>query len=102
MWHHEQAKATKGRVVLLQGNHELMLLDDMQAGNEKVEKELDRMLELFKKLEFKQKLQETADKLEKLAQKQEELSKQTEKNPDAKDSKQQEEAKQQQLRHHLN
>ncbi len=73
-------------------------MDDMQASNEKIEKELDRMLELFKKLEFNQKLQETADKLEKLAEKQEELSKQAEKNPEAKDSKAQENLKQEQER----
>lgn len=68
-------------------------MDDMQANNEKMEKELDRMLELFKKMEFNQKLQETADKLEKMAQKQEELSKEAEKNADAKDAKAQEDMK---------
>ncbi|MFN8322241.1 MAG: DUF4175 family protein [Chitinophagales bacterium] len=71
-------------------------MDDMQTNSEKTEKELDRMLELFKKLEFDQKLQETASKLEKLAEKQEELSKQAEKNADAKDAKQQEDLKKQQ------
>lgn len=71
-------------------------MDDMQSNSEKTEKELDRMLELFKKLEFDQKLQETASKLEKLAEKQEELSKQAEKNADAKDAKQQEDLKKQQ------
>jgi hypothetical protein len=71
----------------LQKKDALDKMDDMQASNEKLEKELDRMLELFKKLEFDQKLQETADKLDKLAQKQEELAKQTEQNQDAKDNK---------------
>ncbi len=60
-------------------------MDDMAANNEKLEKELDRMLELFKKLEFDQKLEETANKLEKLAQKQEDIQKQTEKNETPKD-----------------
>jgi hypothetical protein len=71
----------------LQKKDALDQMQDMQANNEKMEKELDRMLELFKKLEFDQKLQETANKLDKLADKQEELAKQTEKNQDAKDAK---------------
>ncbi len=52
-------------------------MEDMKASNEKVEKELDRMLELFKKLEFDQKLQEEITKLDKLAEKQEQLAKET-------------------------
>ncbi len=80
----------------LQKKDALDKMDDMQANNEKMEKELDRMLELFKKLEFNQKLEETADKLEKLAQKEEELSKEAEKNADAKDAKAQDELKKEQ------
>ena len=53
-------------------------MEDMKASNEKVEKELDRMLELFKKLEFDQKLQEEITKLEKLAAEQEKLAQETE------------------------
>lgn len=68
----------------LQKRDAIEKMDDMQAGAEKVEKELDRMLELFKKLEMNQKLQETADKLEQLANKQEELANRTEKNQDGK------------------
>lgn len=49
-------------------------LDDIEMSNEQLEKELDRSLELFKKLELDMKLEETANKLEKLAEKQEELS----------------------------
>lgn len=52
-------------------------MGEMEMSNEKLEKELDRMLELFKKMEFNKKLEETADKLEQLAKKQEELAKQT-------------------------
>ncbi|MFN8309351.1 MAG: DUF4175 family protein [Chitinophagales bacterium] len=59
-------------------------VDDMKANQEKMEKELDRMLELFKKLEFDQKTQEAIDKLNKLAEKQEELAKATEKLNDKK------------------
>lgn len=80
----------------LQKKDALDKMEDMQAGQEKMEKELDRMLELFKKLEFDQKMQETADKLDKLAQKQEELAKQQEKNQDGKDAKNSEELKKQQ------
>jgi hypothetical protein len=53
-------------------------MEDMKANNEKVEKELDRMLELFKKLEFDQKLQDAITNLDKLAEKQDQLAKETE------------------------
>ncbi len=63
-------------------------MEDMKDKNEKAEKDLDRMLELFKKLELEKKTQETIDKLEKLAEKQEKLAEKTEqKNADAKDLK---------------
>jgi len=50
------------------------MLEDMKMSNEELEKMLDRNLELFKQLEFEQKLDETIDKLEKLSKEQEELS----------------------------
>ena len=53
-------------------------MEDMEMNDEQLEKELDRMLELLKKLEFEQKLDETQQKLEDLAEKQEELSKESE------------------------
>jgi len=71
----------------LQKKDALDKMQDMEANNEKLEKEMDRMLELFKKLEFDQKLDLTADKLDKLSKKQEELAKQTEKAQDNKDGK---------------
>lgn len=80
----------------LQKKDALDKMTDMQMSNENLNKELDRMLELFKKLEFDQKLQETADKLEKLAEKQEELAKKQEDNADGKDAKNAEELKQEQ------
>lgn len=52
-------------------------LKDFELSQKQLENELDRMLELFKKLEFEQKLSETVDKLSELAKKQEELSEQT-------------------------
>lgn len=80
----------------LQKKDALDKMDDMKMSNENLEKELDRMLELFKKMEFDQKLQETADKLEKLAEKQEALAKEQEKNPDGKDAKDAQQLKEQQ------
>lgn len=53
------------------------LLEDIELSNEDLEKELDRSLELFKQLEFEQKLEQTMQRLEKLAEKQEELAKDT-------------------------
>lgn len=74
-------------------------MQDMQANNEKVEKELDRMLELFKKLQFQEKLDDEIAKLDKLAQKQEQLAKENEnkkkddKGKDSKDNKDSKDAK---------
>lgn len=80
----------------LQKKDALDKMTDMQMSNENLNKELDRMLELFKKLEFDQKLQETADKLEKLAEKQEELAKKQADNADGKEAKNTDELKQEQ------
>ena len=53
------------------------LLEDIELSNEDLEKELDRSLELFKQLEFEQKLEQTMERLEELAKEQEELSEET-------------------------
>jgi len=53
-------------------------LDKMQLNNKDVEKELDRMLEMFKELQVEKKLEEALNNLDKLAEKQEDLSKKTE------------------------
>lgn len=50
-------------------------LEELQMNNEDLEKELDRNLEMMKKLEFEQALEESIDKLEELKQEQEELKK---------------------------
>jgi hypothetical protein len=61
-------------------------LQQMQMDNKDLQKEMDRMLELFKQLEFDQKLQESIDKLDDLQKKQEELSKESqEKSADPKE-----------------
>jgi hypothetical protein len=58
-------------------------LSKMQMDNKSLQKELDRILELYKQLEFEQKLRETIEKLSELAKEQEALSeKSIEKNPD--------------------
>ncbi len=53
-------------------------MEEMKMSNEELEEQLDRNLELFKQLEFEQKLQETIDMLKELAEEQEELSRETE------------------------
>jgi len=64
-------------------------LEKMKLDNKDLVKELDRNLEIFKQLEFEQKLQESIDKLDKLSKKEDELSKKTEeKNADTEQQKQ--------------
>ena len=53
------------------------MIEKMKLSNEDLEKELDRNLELFKQLEFEQKLQKSIDELKKLQEKQEKLSEET-------------------------
>lgn len=60
-------------------------IDEMKLDSKNIEKELDRTMELFKQLEFDEKLSESISKIEELAKKQDELSKQSEdKNSEAK------------------
>ncbi len=54
-------------------------LSEMKQDNKDLQKELERMVELFKQMEFEQKFEETLDKLNELAKAQEELSKESEK-----------------------
>lgn len=59
-------------------------LEKMDMSNKDLEKELDRSLELFKQMEFEQKLDEVKNKLEDLAEKQDDLADDTkEKKEDA-------------------
>ena len=53
------------------------MMEEMKMSNEELEDQLDRNLELFKQLEFEQKLQETIDKLNELSKEQKELSEET-------------------------
>jgi hypothetical protein len=58
-------------------NNAFERLDNMQMSNENLNKELDKMLELFKRMELEQKAGDIANQLEDLAQKQEELEQKT-------------------------
>lgn len=60
-----------------QQNNAFEKLENMQMGNEQLNKELDKMLELFKKLELEQKASDIAQQLEDLAKKQEDAQKQS-------------------------
>ncbi len=63
-------------------------LKQMKLDNKDMEKEMERALELFKELEFQQKLQDNIDKLKDLANKQDDLSKKSDdKNADSKELK---------------
>jgi hypothetical protein len=52
-------------------------LKDFEYSNEQMNKDLDRMLELFKQMEFEMKMDQTAEKLEKMAEDQKRLSRET-------------------------
>lgn len=53
------------------------MIEKMEMSNEDISKELDRTMELFKQLEFEQKLNESIEKLNELAEKEEKLSEET-------------------------
>ncbi|MBK6610631.1 MAG: DUF4175 domain-containing protein [Sphingobacteriales bacterium] len=57
-------------------------MEDFKMSDEQLQDELDRMMELFKELQFEQKMEETIDKLNKLAEEQKKLGEETEKNSD--------------------
>jgi len=63
----------------LQKDQALEMMKEMQSNQEQKEKDLDRLLELYKQLEFEFETQQTIDKLEKLAEEQEKLAQETEK-----------------------
>ena len=68
------------------------MLEKMKLSSEELEKMLDRNLEIFKQLEFEQKLEETINKLNELSKEQEELSEKTlDKNNDQEDLKSEQE-----------
>ena len=62
----------------LEKDSALEMMEQFEMDNETVEKEMDRLLELYKTLEVEKEMKETIEQLEKLAEKQEELAKETE------------------------
>ena len=62
----------------LEKDSALEMIEQFEMDNETVEKEMDRLLELFKTLEVEKEMKETIEKLEELAKKQDELAKETE------------------------
>lgn len=61
----------------LQKDDMLEMMEDFEMDNETMEKEMDRLLELFKQLELEKELTEQIDKLNELAEQQEELGEKT-------------------------
>ncbi|MFK7905257.1 MAG: DUF4175 family protein [Chitinophagales bacterium] len=57
-------------------------LEDMEMTDEQLENELDRLMELFKQLEFEQKMNETIEKLQELGEEQEKEGEETEQKQD--------------------
>jgi hypothetical protein len=55
----------------------LQKIEEMELSDKQLEKQLDRMLELFKQLEVEQQMKQAIDKLEELAKEQEQLSEET-------------------------
>lgn len=63
---------------LLEKNEALQMLEKFEMSEEELQKELDRLLELFKQMEIEQEMQRQIDKLEQMAEEQETLSEKTE------------------------
>ncbi len=57
----------------------LEMMEQMEMNDEELEKELDRMMEMFKQLEMEYEMEKQIEKLEELAKKQQELAEETEK-----------------------
>jgi hypothetical protein len=64
----------------LEKDNALEMMENFQLSNEDLEKELDRLLELFKQLEVEKAMEDAVEELKELAEEQEKLSKETEKN----------------------
>lgn len=74
----------------------LKMMEQMEMNDNKVNKQMDRMLELFKQLEIEKEITETVKELEKLSDKQEELKKETEANQNNQQQQQQQESSEKQ------
>lgn len=81
----------------LEKDQALDMMEEMQMNDSEMEKELDRMLELFKQLELEQEMKEMLSELDQLSKEQEALQKETEKSTsDPQNAQDQEALKQQQ------
>lgn len=63
----------------LNKDNALEMMEQMEMTDDQLEKNLDRLLELYKQLEMEKEVKEQVEKLEELAKKQEELAEETEK-----------------------
>ncbi|MEL7118897.1 MAG: DUF4175 family protein [Bacteroidota bacterium] len=62
----------------LEKDQAIDMMEEMEMNDEQLEKNMDRLLELYKQLEVEKEMKEAIDELEKLAEEQEELQKETE------------------------
>lgn len=74
----------------LEKDNALEMMENFQFSNEDLEKELDRLLELFKQLEVEKAMQDAIEELQQLAEEQDKLAGQTEKNQKPQDELKQE------------
>ena len=71
----------------------LEMMEQMDMDNEQMEKEMDRLLELYKNLEVEKEVMDQIEELEKLAEEQEQLAEETEKNEKSSEELQKEQEK---------
>ncbi len=69
----------------LEKDSALEMMENFQFSNEDMEKELDRLLELFKQLEVEKAMEDAVEELQKLAEEQDKLADQTEKDQKSQD-----------------
>lgn len=83
----------------LEKDEALEMMEDMEMNDEQMEKSLDRMLEMYKKLELEYEMEKTLEKLEELAKEQDQLAEETEKTDEEKEgmSEQEQQDKQEEL-----
>ncbi len=73
----ELMKQIEDMLQKLEKDQALEMMENFQNNNQDMEKDLDRLLELFKQLEVEQQMKEAMEELQKLAEEQEKLSEET-------------------------
>lgn len=73
----ELMKQIEDMLQKLEKDQALEMMENMRENNQNVEKDLDRLLELYKQLEVEQQQKEAIEELQKLAEEQEKLSEET-------------------------